>query len=225
MSIFSKFSKYKKTNFEAGGCLMEDIPMGADMVRTDPKFIAPRRIDYRDMLAPSSNQQQTPHCVGYSTAGVCEFWHWKKEHYPKQFDGDAIYFEAKKLDGSPSVNGTWPKFGVQAAMNLGFIKGKTKYIPNIIDDIKFTLHEIGVFVGGFMITTDWNIVDKNTGLIKNSGDATKRGGHAVAVCGYSDIGLYIQNSWSGTYGCHGFCILGWEQTQEQFMNGMVIVPY
>jgi len=34
----------------------------------------------------------------------------------------------------------------------------------------------------------------------------------------------LQNSWSVNYGIHGFCILGWEQVQKQFMNGMVIIP-
>ncbi len=218
------FSRYNKTNFEAGGCFMEEIPMGADVVSTVDQFIAPRRIDYRDMLLVSSDQGQTPHCVGYSTAGCCEFWYWRKNHYPKQFDGDAIYAEAKKLDGAPSAQGTWPKFGVQAAMNLGYINGISKYVPNTINDIKFTLHEHGVFVGGFKITTDWNIVDKNTGLIKNTPGAKVRGGHAVCVCGFGDEGLYIQNSWGSNYGNYGFCLLGWHQVQQQFMNGMVIIP-
>ena len=218
------FSRYNKTNFDAGGCILEEIPFGADIVEKDEKFIAPRKIDYRDMLVASSDQGQTPHCVGYSTAGCCEFWHWRKKHYPKQFDGDAIYAEAKKLDGSPSVNGTWPKYGVQAAINLGFITGQSKYVSNTIDDIKFTLHEHSPFVGGFMITTDWNIVDKNTGLIKNTPGAATRGGHAVCCCGYSDEGLMIQNSWSSNYGTYGFCMLGWDQVQKQFMNGMVIIP-
>jgi len=217
------FGRYKKTDFKAGGCILEEIPFGADIVEPAEKFIAPRKIDYRDMLVTSSDQGQTSECVGYSTAGCCEFWFWKNKHYPKQFDGSAIYAEAKKLDGSPTVNGTWPKYGVQAAINLGFIAGESRYVTNTIDDIKFTLHEHGPFVGGFLITTDWNIVDKNTGLIKNSQDAISRGGHAVLCAGYDNSGLYIQNSWGDKYGIFGFCILGWEQVQKQFMNGIVIV--
>jgi hypothetical protein len=219
------FSKYNKTNFEGGGCMLEDIPLGAETVEKDKNFIAPRKIDYRDMLLPTNDQGQTPHCVGYSTAGMVEFWHWKKNHFPKQFDGDAIYAEAKRLDGSPNVKGTWPKYGIKAAMNLGFISGKPKYVDSSIQDIKFTLHEYSVFVGGFMITTDWNIVDKKTGFIKNSKNAQKRGGHAVCIAGYSDNeGLYIHNSWSVNWGIYGFAILGWEQVEKQFMNGIVIIP-
>lgn len=222
--MFLDCFKYKKTNFESGGCIIEDIPMGSEVVDKAKKFIAPRKIDLRDMLISSSNQGETHNCVGYSTAGCCEFWHWKKKHYPLQFDGDAIYKEAKKIDGSPHINGTWIRYGVQASINLGFINGKGKYVPNTINDIKFTLHEHGPFVGGFMITTDWNIVNKKTGLIKSTEGAFLIGAHAVTVCGFSNDGLMLQNSWSDTYGIYGFCILGWEQVQKQFMNGMVIVP-
>lgn len=216
------FSRYNKTNFEAGGCILEDIPLGADVVLAADKFMSPRKIDFRDMLLASDDQGQTSQCVGFSVAGVVEFWHWRKSHYPKQFDAVAIYNEAKKIDGQPNIKGTWPKFGVQAAVNLGFIKGKGKYVPNTINDIKFTLHEHGVFIGGFMINSDWNHVDKKTGLIRSTKYATKRGGHAIVCAGYDDKGLYIGNSWSSNWGIHGFAILEWEQVEEQFMNGMVI---
>src|SRR5210317_2383104 len=119
--IMGLFTRYNKTNFDGGGCMIEDIPLGADIVMTAQKFLAPRKIDSRDMLLTSSNQGQTPHCVGYSTAGYCEFVHWKEKHYPEQKDGDAIYAEAKKIDGHNEVKGTWPKYGVQAAVRLGVI--------------------------------------------------------------------------------------------------------
>mgnify|MGYP001004565829 CR=1 FL=1 len=218
------FLRYNKTSFAAGGCLLEDIPYGADVIMTAKKFIAPRRIDYRDMLVASSDQGNTPSCVGFSSAACCEFWHWKKEHYPKQFNGLTIYNKAKTLDGSPNADGTWPKYGVKAAIELGFIKGKGKYVNSSRDNIKFTLHEHGVFVGGFKITQDWNYVDKKTGLIRNTSNSRTIGGHAICICGYNEQGVYIQNSWSKNYGIHGFAILRWEQVDKQFMNGMVIIP-
>jgi len=217
------FSRYNKTNFEAGGCVLEDIPLGADVVLAADKFLAPRKIDSRDMLLTSSNQGQTPHCVGYSTAGYCEFIHWKIQHYPEQIDGDAIYAEAKKLDGSPNINGTWPKFGVEAAINLNLIKGKGKYIPSTRKDIQFALHQYGVCIAGLMITTEWNQVEKKTGMIIDLGNqAVKRGGHAILLCGYDDQGVYIQNSWGTEWGLYGFGMLRWSQFDKQFMNGMVI---
>jgi len=217
------FTRYNKTNFEAGGCMMEDIPMGADIVLTADKFRAPRKIDSRDMLVKASNQGQTPHCVGYSTAGYCEYYHWKTEHYPKQLNGDAIYEIAKTLDRSPHVAGTWPKFGVKAAINLGLIKGKGKYVPKSRNDVKFALHQYGVCIAGFMITDEWNKVEKRHGMISDFGNrAVQRGGHCVLICGYDDNGVFIQNSWGAEWGLHGFGLLKWKQFDRQFMNGMVI---
>lgn len=217
------FSRYNKTNFDAGGCMLEEVPMGADIVLAAQKFMAPRKIDSRDMLLTSSNQGQTPHCVGYSTAGYCEFIHWKTHHYPEQMDGDAVYAEAKKMDGSPNVNGTWPKFGVRAAINLGLIQGNGKYVQKGRKNVKFALHQYGVCVAGFMITTEWNKVEKKSGLIVDMGNnAQNRGGHAVLLCGYDNTGVYIQNSWGTEWGLHGFGLLRWSQFDRQFMSGMVI---
>jgi len=217
------FSRYEKTNFEGGGCKLEDIPMGSDIVMASPKFMAPRKIDSRDMLLVSSNQGETPHCVGYSTAGYCEFVQWKMNHYPEQKDGDAIYKEAKRLDNSPNVNGTWPKFGVRAAINLGFIAGQGRYVSKSRKEVQFALHQYGVCIAGFMITTEWNKVEKKNGLISDMGNAAvNRGGHAVLLCGYDDTGVYLQNSWGTEWGIHGFGILRWSQFDRQFMNGMVI---
>lgn len=217
------FSRYSKTDFKAGGCFIEDIPMGSEVILRAEKFIAPRKIDSRDMLLTSSNQGPMPHCVGYGTAGYCEFINWKIKHYPEQVDGDIIYAEAKKIDGSPNSNGTWPKFGVQAAINLGFIKGTGKYVNASREDVKFALHQYGVCIAGFMITDEWNQVEKKSGLIINLGNrAIRRGGHCVLLCGYDDFGVYIQNSWSEEWGIYGFALLSWEQFDRQFMNGMVI---
>jgi len=219
----SWFSKYNKTNFEAGGCKMGSIPMGAPVVKTNKKFYAPKKIDSRDMCLASSNQYKTPHCVGYGTAGYCEYYHWKKEHFPEQLNGDAIYAEAKKLDKQPNISGTWPRFGIQAAINLGFIKGKGEYVPSSILDIKFALHEYAVVIAGFKITNEWNQVEKKSGLIRDLGsNAVTRGGHCVLIVGYDATGIYIQNSWGAEWGIHGFAILPWHKVEKQLITAMVI---
>lgn len=216
--------KYKKTNFKAGGCILEETtPKGFSKIKTSDKFVAPRKIDSRDMLLTSSHQGGSPHCVGYSTAGYCEFVHWKTKHYPQQIDGDHIYFEAKKLDNSPNVRGTWIKYGIQASINLNLIQGKGKLIPSNMQDIKFALHQYGVCIAGFRITNEWDKVERKTGIISDFGDkAKKRGGHAVLLCGYDSKGIYIQNSWGEEWGLHGFALLKWHQFDKQFKYAMVI---
>jgi len=224
--MFSFFSKYNKTNFKAGGLITFDTPLSKiadrEAILTAPNFVAPRKIDNRDMCLSSSNQYQTPHCAGYSAAGYCEFQHWKKEHFPEQIDGDAIYLAAKKIDGIPNQEGTYLWSAIDAAISKGLIVGKGKNVNASQQDVKFALHEYGVCLAGFMITTDWNEVDKKTGIIKNSSNAATRGGHAILLCGFDSTGVYIQNSWGEEWGIYGFGILRWEQFNKQIMSARVV---
>lgn len=217
-------SKYKKTNFEAGSLIADPQPLVLSKAFcASPQFVAPRRIDNRDMCLRSSNQGNTPHCAGYSTAGFIEFQNWKTKHYPEQVDGDLIYDEAKKLDGMPQVNGTILRCAGQGAINAKLTQGTIKQIPKTEIDVQFALHQYGVCVAGFMITDEWNLVEKNTGKISISKNPVQRGGHAVLLCGYDLEGIYIQNSWSEDWGIYGFAILSWKQFNEQIMDAMVIV--
>jgi len=224
--MFSFFSKYNKTNFKAGGLITFDTPLSRmadrEAILTAPNFVAPRKIDNRDMCLATSDQFQTPHCAGYSAAGYCEFQHWKKEHYPEQLDGDAIYEAAKKIDGIPNQAGTYLWSAMDAAISKGLIKGRGKSVNATQQDVKFALHEYGVCMGGLMITTDWNEVEKKTGIIKYTPGAATLGGHAILFCGFDDIGVYIQNSWSENWGIYGFGILRWEQFLTQIMTARVV---
>ena len=216
------FMKYKKTNFKGGDLLFEDLPRDISAhYKVDEKFLAPRKIDSRDLCLSSSNQGNTPHCVGYTTAGFIEVFNWKTKHYPEQVDGDAIYAEAKRIDGHPKVKGTWLKYGIQAAKNLGLIAGTGKPFKGDIST-KFALHQYGVCLSAFMIDDNWNYVDKKTGMIRSQKGVKKLGGHAVLLVGYNDQGVFIQNSWSAKWGVHGFAILNWDMFKSQFHNGMII---
>lgn len=210
----------RRTNFSAGGAILSGIPASATLMRTPDKFVAPRKLDFRDMCIQTSNQQQTPHCTGYSTAGYIEVQNWKTLHYPEQIDGDKIYLEAKKLDGYVG-NGTWTKFSVQAAMNLGLIKGTIEYIVPDRRSLMFAIHEHSVCIGSLEITNEWNAVGKD-GIIPTWNNSNKIGGHAILICGYSEDGIYIQNSWGSEWGLYGFALLRWEQFDKQFRDGVII---
>jgi len=214
---------YRKTNFKTGGLLEGEI-VGAprDYMLTPRGHVYPRKLDFRDACLQSSNQDNTPHCAGYSTAGYIEIKKWQKRHYPEQFDGDAIYYEAKKLDGRPNVKGTRLQYSAQAAINLGLIDGDIQYIGKNRDDIKCAIHSHWACIAGFNITNEWNMVN-GYGIIKNLGDrAVLIGGHAVLICGYSDEGIYIQNSWGTSWGLYGFGLLSWGQVDKQLMEGVII---
>ena len=218
MSFLSDLFR-KKTDYKAGGLILSEIPFSATLVKTPEQFVAPKKVDFRDMCIETSNQGQFPHCAGYATAGYIEVQNWKRLHYPKQVDGDVIYFEAKKIDGDNSA-GTTLQSAVKSALNLNLITGKAEYIEGGRENLKFAIHEFGVCIAGFNITQDWNNVGSD-GKIPCK-DHRKIGGHAVLICGFDSEGIYIQNSWSSTWGLYGFCLLSWSQFDDQFMQGMII---
>lgn len=216
------FSRYKKTDFNGGG-LLQDHELLAErrFLTTSPNFVAPRKIDNRDMCLRTDNQGNTPQCAAYSTAGFIEFQHWKIKHYPEQINPDPIYQEAKRIDGDNNP-GTYLKSATQAVINLGLMDGTPKHIDKSELDIQFAIHQYGVCIGGFMITDEWNLVEKSTGKISILSNARQRGGHAVLLNGYDYEGLYIQNSWSEDWGIYGFAILPWELFNKQILDAMVI---
>jgi len=217
------FLKYKKTNYVGGFAFFDEAQDRGIMYSAVPEFIAPRKIDSRDMCLISSDQSTNPFCVGYATAGYLEIQGWAIRHYPKQCDADAIYNEAKKIDGHPEVKGTWLNSGVQAAINLGYVMGNVTKVTLDRNSIKFAVHQYRACIAAFMITNEWNQVDKSTGLIRNLGsNVNVMGGHAVLICGYNDQGVFIQNSWSPNYGIYGFVILPWELFDKQLRDAMII---
>ena len=219
-----EFLKYKRTDFKAGGLLPAKRMMTAkNVVYTAQNFVAPKRIDNRDLCIGTSDQGQTSQCAAYATAGQIEVKNWKRLHYPAQIDPGPIYAEAKRLDGD-NGSGTSLDNAAQAAINLGLITGEPKFINKDMDSIKFAVHTNEICVGGFLITDEWNYVNSQTGEISSSASASVLGGHAVLICGYDQDGIYIQNSWSPDWGLYGFAILSWEKALQQFMYGMMIVP-
>ena len=196
MFKFNPFrSKYKTTDYSGGYLRMDSVKFTSkNTLKESSKFVAPRKIDHRDLCIATDNQQDTPFCVGYSTAGFVEVKQWMARSYPEQEDAVAIYNEAKRIDGDDE-DGTSLDSGINAALNLGIIKGKSKYIANDQESIKYAIHTNGVCVGGFLITDEWNTIHRDSGRISDFGPtAAQRGGHAVLLCGYDNTGLYIQNS-------------------------------
>jgi len=219
------FNDNKRTNFLAGGLRPpRRLKVAENTLVTDPRFVAPRRIDHRDYCIQTSNQSQTPECAAYSTAGFIEVKNWMKNHYPEQVNPDPIYNEAKKLDDDNSP-GTSLDNACQAAFNLKLITGSLNFVEDDINSIKFAIHTNLVMIGGLMITDEWNYVNTKTGLIPNYEDKAKQiGGHGILICGYDDNGIYIQNSWGSNWGLYGFAILSWAQVEKQFSYGVVIIP-
>lgn len=223
LSKLFRSSRYNKTNFKAGYCKGPKLLANKQNTASYPDhFLAPRKLDFRDMCIKTSDQESTPHCAGYAIAGMIEVQNWKKKHYPEQVDGDAIYLESKRIDGDP-YEGTSLDSAARAAINLKLIDGKIKFVETSFSGIKFCIHSYTTFTAGFMVTDEWNNVDRKTGRIPEFENSVNLGGHAVLVCGYDEDGVYIQNSWGPTWGIHGFALVPWDTVTTQFMYGIVII--
>lgn len=221
MSIITRLfgSGISPTDYKAGGLKISKLSKTMKKMKLPGNFIAPKKLDFRDMCLPTSDQGQTSMCAAYSSAGYIEVRNWRNNHYPEQVDPNPIYSEAKRIDGD-NEDGTTLNSVAEALLNLKLIKGKAEYIDAGVDQAKFAIHQYTTMIGGFMITNDWNYAGSD-GIIPSNHPGIM-GGHAVLCCGYSDQGIYIQNSWSPTWGLYGFCLLSWEQFLAQFMGGVVI---
>lgn len=223
LSKLFRSSRYTKTNFKAGYCKGPKLLANKENTASYPDhFLAPRKLDFRDMCIKTSDQESTPHCAGYAIAGMIEVQNWKRKHYPEQVDGDSIYTESKRIDGDPH-EGTSLDSAARAAINLKLINGKIKFVETSFSGIKFCIHSHITFAAGFMVTDEWNNVDRKTGRIPEFENSVNLGGHAVLVCGYDEDGVYIQNSWGPTWGIHGFALVPWDTVTTQFMYGIVII--
>lgn len=223
MSIFDRFI-YKKFSHNGGGILFPEKRDVSEktVLMTPQRFLAPRKIDARDMCIETSNQFRTPHCAGFTAAGYVEVHQWREQHYPEQVDADEIYQRAKVIDGNNDP-GTYLESVAQVIIDMKLVEGEIKYVEDNINSIKFAIHKHLVVIGGFMITNEWNQVNPKTGKIIDLGtDSVKYGGHAVLLCGYSNEGIFIQNSWGSKWGLYGFGLIPWNQVIEQFMYGVVI---
>lgn len=145
------------------------------------------------------DQGQTPHCVGFGSAQFCNADP-INDHYTNA-DGDAIYYEAKVIDGEPKAeDGSSVHSGVKALANRGRVKTYAWAT---------TLAAIQTWVttqGPVIIGADWynDMFNPNAaGLVTPTGGVA--GGHCFIVIGFdpSTNLLEFQNSWGASWGVNG----------------------
>ena len=207
----------RKTKFVGGGLINPYILCRE--VSSPDNFTNPAYVDGRPYCIEASNQGQTPHCAGYTAAGMKEVEHWKTTGIKQQRDGDLCYAEAKKIDGMPKVEGTSLYHAAVAGKSLGWFTGEPRMITNEFN-LRWALHRHGCCMAGFQIDSNWNSVSKG-GWIGTKKNATSLGGHAVLVCYYDKDGVGFQNSW-GDWGWGGFGRMTWTQFRATFMHGLVM---
>jgi hypothetical protein len=145
------------------------------------------------------DQGQTGHCVGFGWAGWGDTLP-VDDRYTNP-DGDAIYEEAKVIDGEPNQeNGSTVRSGAKAIQNRGRLK--TYAFAASIDEVRAWLDGHGPVVFG----TDWDqpmFTPDANGFVHPDGNVA--GGHCYVCVGdlVSEGALLFQNSWGASWGAAG----------------------
>jgi len=72
--------------------------------------------------------------------------------------------------------------------------------------------EVGILYASASVHSGWYEVDPSSGQIPYRHDEV--GGHAFAIVGYDEYGLWIQNSWGDDWGQNGFAHLSYDDWLE-----------
>ena len=190
--------------------------------------VNPLKIDNRQIAAPTDQQGNKPHCAGYSICNWAEAVLWKRTGKLYNLDADQVYAKAKQIDGDINGDGTYLECAIKAAIQLGGFETNSMKIgfvynnkdQNTIETIKMLIHKYDFVHCGLNINEGWYDCNSKNYTIKSYG--RDLGGHAILLCGYDSVGVYIQNSWGKSWGANGFCILPWDEFLKEFMYGCFI---
>ena len=214
---YKDFDKIIATKYQ-----MEDS--SGKMISIDG-IVTPLKIDNRQQCSMPDDQGSTPHCAGYSICNIIEAMIWKKTGKLIQLNADQVYARAKQLDKDINSDGTYLECAIKAAIELGGFGEQSKNIKigfiynrrnaETLMQIKRFIHRYSFIHAGFAIDDGWYNATNSNYVIKKGN--TQLGGHAVLLCGYDDVGVYIQNSWGRSWGSNSFAILPWNLVKEQLM--------
>lgn len=192
-------------------------------------IVSPLKIDNRQLCSVTDSQGSTPHCGGYSICNIAEALIWKKTGKLMNLNADQVYAKAKQLDGQSNADGTYLEYAIKAAIELGGFGSQSKnlnigFIYNnnndIVKRIQRLIHKYDFIHAGFAIDDGWYKATNEDYIIKKG--SHQLGGHAVLICGYDQVGVYIQNSWGKKWGSQGFAVLPWNLVKEQLIYCCVI---
>ena len=77
-----------------------------------------------------------------------------------------------------------------------------------LNQLHNAIAEVGILLASASVHSGWYEVDATTGQIPYRYDQV--GGHAFAIVGYDEYGLWIQNSWGDDWGQNGFAHLSYD---------------
>jgi len=184
--------------------------------------VVPVTFDNRQLVTPTEDQGDKPHCVAYSMTSLIESAQWQQTHAIVQLNPVPLYDMAKRIEGN-NHDGTTFTSAFQAAIEIGYIPTDSR-LHNLtsLRDVQYAIHEFGLCLLGLDVTEAWGQAASDGWIHDNGGAAL--GGHAVVGVGW-DIGqpdwVAFKNSW-GKWGAVGFGRLSVAQFNKRFLDGVAI---
>ena len=165
--------------------------------------------------SPLYDQGQTPMCVAYSGAGEQQAFDLIDQGHTYKWDF-ALFF--RRIGGGPNgaiirnalaerLHRGYPLLPSNSGNSAAAHRIKAYYaVPKTVDAIKRALVQYGVLVIGTPWFNSWFHPDAHGNL--PPADYVV-GGHAIDVVGYDAMGLWLRNSWGGSWGVKGECRMPW----------------
>ena len=182
-------------------------------------------------MVPVLNQRSIGACVGHAIATVQAYLNWKETGKVEYLSPRYIYALAKRLDGNPYSDGTYPRLGAKVTVDSGcatdakvpndtFLTHAQYITLDVTPEIK---NEAMYYRSGgyaFVPTTPESLaqaVFQNGAITMTIGcgeitnkeikPGTELGYHYICVYGYEKVGkdyiFYYRNSWGDTWGDKG----------------------
>jgi Papain family cysteine protease len=156
------------------------------------------------------DQGDTPHCVGYGTAGFLATAEAKTPDDPgiKNSDGERIYYECKVVDGEPKAeDGSTVHSAAKVLLNVEKVIAAYGFLD--FANAKKWIDSSGPVVIGIDWYDGMEDTDKN-GIIHATGGIA--GGHCILWTGtdmvINGVGYNrIRNSWGQSWGIGGDCFI------------------
>lgn len=184
-------------------------------VTPTPPPTPPTVESWRDDDDPILDQQDTPHCVGFSGAAWLNLL--PIDDHVQNDMGHDLYSACKVVDHEPGQENGSTIASLAKVLKNRFLL-TTYAFAETIEDVKTFVQTSGPVIWG-MGWTDSMFNPTSAGLIVPSGDDV--GGHAVTEYEYNPVDdlHWFTNSWSDAWGLAGMFCMTSEALAERLANG------
>jgi hypothetical protein len=212
------------------GALPEPFDYTADRLAGAHRNLPEHTVSHRDDV-PRRDQGPESTCVGFSSAFCKQWWDAKQGRPYTLYSPRDLYAECKRIDGHPTVEGTYTSTAMQVLQKRGIaLEEQWPYVPygdntprgdlveealaqriskfaaiRNADDLIQVLMFHGPAVACVPVTNGWYTPEaQQTGLIDAAYD-DDQGGHAVEIIGFDAERQLFEagGSWGPTFGDHG----------------------